>query len=114
MNSNYELALLGCIDAPRFIDHSVIVACQTYTQAVQACWDNRRVAGMTLRTVAEYIGAHPPHVTDYLKEGPQRRKLPADKIAAFELVCGNRAISQWLAYRSKLNFLEEVAGRLSA
>ena len=114
MNSNYELPLLGRIDAPTFLDSQIVDQCQTYTEAVQVCWAHRRIKAMTLRSLAEAIGAHPPHVTDYLKAGPQRRKLPADKIADFELCCGNRAITQWLARRSKTHVMEEVAARMSA
>lgn len=114
MNSNYELMLLGRLDAPSFLDDDAIKACQTYAQAVQTCWTYRRIKGMTLRTAAELIGAHPPHMTDYLRDEPQRRKLPADKIADFELVCGNRAVSQWLARRNKLNYIEEITARRSA
>ena len=114
MNSNYELCLLGRIDPPRFLEDEVVANCQTYPQAVQVCWAHRRISGMTLRTAAELIGAHAPHMTDYLRDEPQRRKLPADKIADFEAVCGNRAISQWLARRNKLNYIEEFTARRSA
>ena len=49
-----------------------------------------------------------PHVSDYLSDDETKRELPAKYIKAFEAVCGNSAISQWLAAQSKLTVLEEM------
>ena len=113
--------LLGLIDGAKSVPHSQIVAVNTYRDACRMSWVNRRVHGMTLRTLAEIADLYPSHVTDYLNQsdkdghGKPRRDLPASRIAAFESVTGNTFVSQWLAHQSGLTVLESlIADRKSA
>lgn len=64
---------------------------------------------MTLRTMAEVCGIHPPHITDYLghDDAPKRRDMPARYIGLFQSAAGNTAIAQWLAGASALSVAEE-------
>lgn len=106
------LGLLGRIDSAKAVPHSQVAAVTSYRAACRACWMNRRVKGMTLRSASELCGLYAPHVSDYLhgadldKHGKSRRDLPAHKVAAFEAVTGNSFISQWLALQSGLTVLE--------
>ena len=80
-------------------------------------WSLRRVRNMTQRRLAEEAGLRAQLVTDYLNadDKPQRKSLPAERIARFEVAVGNSVVSQWLAAQAQLTVLEELqAGRLAA
>lgn len=106
---NREPPMLAAMQEAAFVDKQLIGQCQTYRDAVRLCWALRRIKGMTMRTVGEMAGIHVPHVSDYLAERPKAvRNLPAERIADFEAICGNRAITQWLVRRSGLHLAEEL------
>lgn len=109
--------LLGRLEGPAVVPAGLIALCATYRDAVRLCWHLRRVHYMTLRQLAAEAGLLPQHVTDYLHrdDRPGRRDLPGDRVASFEAVCGNTAITQWHARNSRLTVLEELqAERLAA
>jgi hypothetical protein len=110
------LPLLGLIEGPRAVPTAVVIECKTYREAVRECWRRRRVHYMTQRQLGIYAGLRAQLVSDYLNpdDKPERRDLPADCIAAFESVCGNRLVSQWLAARSQLTVLEEMQATRAA
>lgn len=110
------LRLLCRLDAPGVVPPSAISTIKTYREAVRFCWDQRRVRNMTRARLAEEAGLYAPHVTGYLNDKAKNlRNLPAEKVAAFELACGNTAVSQWIAAQSKLTVLEEMqAERMAA
>lgn len=105
-----EFPLLARVNAPSAAPNQWIRYAKTYRQAVRLAWKFREDKGMTKATLASEAGLYPQHVTDYLHEddGPKRRDLPADKLAAFEKVVGNSIVSQWLAAQSQLTVLEEL------
>lgn len=106
------LRLLGRLDAPSVVPPDVIARIPSYREAVRFCWANRRRMKMTKTMLAEEAGLYAPHVTCYLADPALLRKhkrdLPGDAVEAFQLACGNTAISQWLAMRVKLNVLEAL------
>lgn len=106
-----QLPLLGRLDAPSVVPDSHIKACETYRDAVRLCWALRRVKAMTSLTLAEAAGFPANHRSDYLSDDDTKRELPAKYIKAFEAVCGNTAISQWIARGAKLTVLEELQAR---
>ncbi len=111
------LPLMGRLDAPSAAPAQLVAIARSYREAVRLAWQVKRVHNMTRRQLAAEGGLTFQHVTDYLHadDKPQRRSLPADRIAAFEAVVGNTIVSQWLATRSKLTVLEEMqASRLAA
>ena len=116
MKSNYDLPLaFGVAKTAEWLDDEEIASCPSYRCAVRLCWAHRRSQGMTQRTLAEYAGLYPSHVSDYLSsDAVGKRTLPADKVAAFEQVCGNRAITQWEMKQRGLTILEEVIARKAA
>ncbi len=109
-----EIPTLGALPAPLTAPRDLVRAAKTYREACRLCWAMRISKGMTLRTLAERSGLYAPHATDYFNDddenraGKARRDLPAQYIRAVERVCGNTAISQWLAYQAGLTVLEEV------
>jgi hypothetical protein len=100
------LPMLTVYEGPRLVDAEVVAACKTYREAVRACWDMRTRRNLTKRKLAEDAGLYASHVTDYLSDKPSKRDLPADRINDFELQCGNRLVSQWMARRSQLPVMD--------
>jgi transcriptional regulator with XRE-family HTH domain len=100
---------------PRLIDQEIVLACKTYREAVRACWDMRTRRNLTQRALAEAAGLYASHVSDYLAtDADNRRDLPARHINAFEIECGNRFVSQWLARQANLTILEQYMDRRAA
>lgn len=97
-----------------FLPRADIAECQTYRDAVRLAWACRTRRQMSKRQLAEECGLYAPHVSDYLNDdatyanGKKRLDLPACAIPAFELVVGNRAISQFLMRLGALTIMEEV------
>jgi len=112
-----ELMLLGRVDAPSVVPPCALRSVRSYRDAVRLCWTLRRAKGMKLSDLGREHGFTRQHVSDYLNgdDKPTRRSLPPGRIADFEDLCGNVAITQWLASRAKLTVLEEIqAERLAA
>lgn len=114
MDAQMALSLLGIVDGPKGVAQSQIKSIASYREAVRACWTHRRSQRMTRATLAEMTGMYAQHISDYLadsdldRKGKERRDMPAKYIAAFESVCGNTYVSQWVANQSGLTVLEGV------
>jgi hypothetical protein len=106
-----NLPMLTYYVGPRLIDAELVLACRTYREAVRACWDMRTRRSLTKRALAEGAGLYASHVSDYISDDDTKRELPAKHINAFEIECGNRAISQWLARQANLTILEQFIDR---
>lgn len=91
---------------PRLVPLDVVASATTYRDAVRLCWQMRLRTSLTRRALAEEAGLYASHVTDYLSAEYSKRELPAKHIAAMEVACGNRMITQWLAMQAKLTILE--------
>lgn len=104
------LPLLGRVDAPDAVPRALLASVQSYRQAVRLCWTLRRAKGLKPTDLGRDFGFTRQHVGDYLNPDdlPTRRDLPAERIADFEDVCGNTAITQWLAARQRFTLLEEM------
>lgn len=114
-DNQLALPLLCRLDGPSVVPADHIKACQTYRDAVRLCWRLRRVKGMTTLSLAESAGFPTNHRSDYLSDNEDKRELPAKYIKAFEYVCGNTAVSQWIAMNAKLTVIEEMqAARIAA
>lgn len=100
------LPMLTYYEGPRLVDADAIKAARSYRDAVRLCWDMRTRKNFPKALLAQEAGLYASHVTDYLSDKAEKRELPAKHIAAFEVSCGNRAISQWLASQANLTILE--------
>ena len=96
------------------MSQEVLAAVFTYREAVRVCWDLRTRRHLSRRVLAEESGVYASHVSDYLSDDAGKRELPAKHIAAFEVACGNRTISQWLAKQANLTILEQFIERSAA
>jgi hypothetical protein len=104
-----RLPMLTVYTGPRLVSAELVDACRSYRDAVRACWEMRTRRNLTQRMLAEEIESYPSHVTDYVHrdDKPSRRDLPAKRINDFEIACGNRFISQYLARQANLTILEQ-------
>jgi hypothetical protein len=102
-----SLPMLTVYEGPRLIDPEIVDAARTYREAVQACWDMRTRRNLTKRVLADEAQLYASHVTDYVSNDVGKRELPAKHVAAFEVACGNRMISQGLARQARLTILEQ-------
>lgn len=105
------LPMLTVYTGPRLVDLEIVDACHTYRDAVCCCWDLRTRRNLTQRVLAEEAGLYASHVSDYLSTLHAKRDLPAKHVNGFELCCGNRMISQWLARQAGLTILEQFIRR---
>ena len=105
------LPMLTYYEGPTLVDPQVVAEITDYRHAVRMCWELRRRKGMTRRVLAEEAGLYPSHVSDYLSDDPMKRELPAKHIAALEMSCGNRVITQWLTAKANLTILETFIRR---
>ncbi len=111
-----ELSLMARLEGPSVAPAEFVAKCKTYREAVRYCWELRRVKRMTKAQLAAEAELTAQHVSDYLAADdlPRRRDLPACKVAAFETVCGNTLVSQWIAHQSRLTVLEQMQARRAA
>lgn len=101
------LPMLTVYEGPRLVDVAIIDALPTYRAAVRKAWELRTRTGMTIRLLAYEAELYASHVSDYISPRDGKRELPAKHVNAFEIACGNRVISQWLARRAQLTILEQ-------
>lgn len=111
-----EFPLLGRIDGASVVPPSLLAQVKTFRQAVRLCWALRRAKCMKVIDLGREYGFIRQHVGDYLNadDKPGRRDLPPERIKDFEDVCGNCAITQWLAGLQKLTVLEEIQAERNA
>lgn len=107
MQQQLTLPMFTVYEGPRLVALELVDACKTFREAVRTCWQLRTRRSLTLRQLAEEAALYASHVSDYLAESDTRRELPARHINAFELACGNRIISQWMARQAQLTILEQ-------
>lgn len=108
METQIALPLLCRLDAPSVVPPALIAKCKTYRDAVKLCWELRRVRNMTRLRLAEEAGLYASHVTWYLNDGKRQCDLPGGAVQRFQWVCGNTAISQFLAMQAQLTVVEEM------
>jgi hypothetical protein len=112
-----ELMLMGgMLRGPQMLPDEEVSKCKTYREAVRLSWAMRRDKGMTKRTLGERLGAHAPHVTDYLHndDDPSRRDLPAKHFGKWACVTGNWGVHQWLELDAQRKFVEAMKERQAA
>jgi len=105
------LPMITYYEGPRLVSQEVLDAILTYRDAVRACWDLRTRRNLTKRALAEKVGCYASHLSDYISEDPSKRELPAKHVAAFEVECGNRVITQWLNKQAHVTILEQFIER---
>lgn len=107
MNQQLPLPMVTHYSGPKLVSAEMLANIRTYREAVRTCYALATRTKLKLGVLAEEAGLYPSHVSDYLSEHPNKRELPAKHIAAFEISCGNRAISQWLARQSDLAIVRQ-------
>lgn len=113
MKTQREMFFGQQLTPPQFAQKYVIDGFKSYREAVVWCWDNRVRQGagkdMDQAMCANFIGLHTPHMSRCVTpDSAAPMNLPPDCILDFEAFTGWRAISQYLAARSQLTYMEEV------
>lgn len=114
LGGTLELPLMGRLDGPSIVHPDVVAQFDSYRDAVRYCFMHRRTSGMCRRLIAALAEMPPQHIGEYLSEDTTKREMPAKYIPAFESVCGNSAVSQWLALQANLTVMEELQARRAA
>jgi hypothetical protein len=112
-----EIPMYRRVDGPCIVPTRHLRLVRTYREVVRLCWVLRKAKGLRPTDLARDFGFTRQHVSDYLNQDdlPHRRNLPPEEIKLFEDVCGNTAITQWLATRQSFTLLEELqAERMAA
>lgn len=104
--SQLSLPMLTVYTGPRIVSGDVVGGCKQYRDAVRMCWSMRVRSKMSKTAYAAEVGCYPSHLSGYVSDEKGRRQLPAEYVAAFEVACGNRCITQWLAAQANLTILE--------
>lgn len=104
--SQLPLPMLTVYEGPRIVPTDIVNQCKSFRDAVRMCWQLKPRTRLTKAQLAEETGCYASHITDYLSDKETTRNLPAERIAAFEVACGNRLITQWLASQAHLTILE--------
>jgi hypothetical protein len=110
-----QLPLLCRLDGPSVLPPQTLASVGSYRQAVALCWSLRHDrADGAQSACARFIGAQVSHMSSYLADCDKQRDMPAKFVHAFEVWCGNTAITQFLARGSKLTVAEEFQARALA
>lgn len=106
----------GMLNAPSYLPHEQILACNSYRDAVRLSWASRRIKGMTKTRLCELAELYSSHVTDYLAndDARGRRNLPADKLGVWACVTGNFGVQQWLQVDAERQLLKQLQERTAA
>ena len=110
MTQQLPLPMITHYSGPKLVSHAVVSNIRTFREAVRTCYGLRTRKHLTLRVLAEEAGLYASHVSDYLSGSSDKRELPAKYINEFEISCGNRVISQWMAAQAQLTILEQFIG----
>lgn len=94
--TNGQLPLLAEIKPPAAVDPAVVASFGeseevAIKRAVVWAWEHRRIQAMSQRRAAGLCGMKNSHFSNMLAG---KKYLPAQKINAFEALCGNTAVSQ--------------------
>lgn len=98
---------------PQFAPKYAIDSFESYRDAVIWCWENREKQGagkkMDQALCADRIGMYAPHFSRCVDpDSKAPMNLPPDLIPLFEAYTGWRAISQFLAAKAQMTYVEEM------
>jgi hypothetical protein len=108
-----EMPFYKALEAPKFAQKYVIESFTCYRDAVIWCWEHRVNTGAGEKVdqmlCANFLGLHASHLSRCLNRDTQApMNLNPDVYSDFEAFCGWRAISQFLAGKAQMTFMEEA------
>jgi hypothetical protein len=113
MKTQREMPFYKALAAPKFAQKYVIDSFTCYRDAVIWCWENRVNTGAGEKVdqalCANFLGLPTSHMSRCLnRDAKAPMNLNPDLASDFEAFCGWNAISQWLASKKQMTFMEEV------
>jgi hypothetical protein len=113
MKTQREMPFYKALQAPQFAPKRVIDSFTCYRDAVIWCWENRVNTGAGEKVdqslCANFLGLPNSHMSRCLnRDAKAPMNLSPDLAPDFEAFCGWNAISQWMASKKQMTFMEEV------
>lgn len=107
MKNCYDLRLMGAIwGGIEPVDDDLLALCGSFSDALKLCIQLSKVK-RTDANLALEAGIHPAQFCR-IRQG--KAHLPGDALPAIERLCGNTAMTQWLAkqHNARLEYLTEL------
>jgi len=113
MNNQREMPFAALLQKPRFAPVDVVEGFVSYRDAVIWTWENRVNVGagekMDQSMCAALLGMHTPHMSRCVNRNTEApMNLSPDFLPEFEAFCGWYAVSQFIARKSQMTFMEQV------
>lgn len=98
------IPLMGEIRPPRDLPAALIESCETKEDAIRLCWSMRRDKSMTMTKAAERMDLSKGQLSKIIDGYSGMR---GNQERAFQFICGNRAITQFLAWEMGCQLIDE-------
>lgn len=107
------MPFVATLKQPQFAAQSVVESFQSYRDAVIWAWENRVNVGagerMDQAMCANLLGMHTPHMSRCVNRDTNApMNLNPDLVADFEAFTGWRAVSQYIASKVQMTWMEQV------
>jgi hypothetical protein len=108
-----EMPFLAGLGKPRFVAPEIVAAWGSYREAVVWCWESRINTGAGEKTdqamCANQLGMHTPHMSRCVNpDAAAPMNLSPECLPGFEAFCGWHGVSQYLARRKQMTFMEQI------
>jgi hypothetical protein len=119
MKTQREMPFATMLTQPRFAPQNTVDSFDSYRDAVVWCWENRVNVGagekMDQAMCANLLNLHTPHMSRCVnRDSSAPMNLSPDYLPDFEAFCGWRAVSQFIASKAQMTFMEQVIAERSA
>ena len=113
MKNQREMPFYKALSAPQFVQKSVVDEFTCYRDAVIWCWENRVNTGAGEKVdqalLANLLGLPTSHMSRCLnRDAKAPMNLNPDLASDFEAFTGWKAITQFIASRAQVTFIEEM------
>lgn len=107
MNRQLPGTQAGIVPPPDLLPESEIAMCQSFRDALALCIQRSRVR-RTQNDLAVQAGIHPTQFSKILHGAKgQNWTLDPERIGLIETLCGNHAMTQYLASRAELHVVQD-------
>lgn len=119
MKTQREMPFYKALTPPKFAERKVIESFTCYRDAVVWCWEHRQNTGAGEKVdqllCANFLGMHASHMSRCVnREAQAPMNLNPDVVSDFEAFTGWNAISQWIASKKQMTFMEQVIAERTA
>lgn len=117
MKTQREMPFYKALTTPQFASKYVLDSFACYRDAVIWCWENRVNTGAGEKVdqalCANFLGLPTSHMSRCLnRDAKAPMNLNPDLASDFEAFCGWKAVTQFIASKAQLTFIEEMQALL--